>query len=81
MLVQIGGENGEYVTGGWVIDTHDNSLQNEQPGEYMNLEYVWDPDYPRHQLRWEENGLKYDIEAIGEGLTMDEILYIAESMQ
>ncbi len=80
-VVQIGGETGEFVAGDWVIDTQDNSLQHKQPGEYVNNEYVWDPDYPKHRLRWEENGIAYDIKALGEGLTMDEILHIAESMQ
>ncbi len=81
LLVQIGGVTGEYIAGGWVIDTHDISLQDKQPGESVNLEYVWDPDYPKHQLRWEENGLAYDIKANGEGLTMEDIVHVAESMQ
>ena len=81
LLVQIGGETGEYVAGDWVIDTQDNPLQDKQPGEQVSSEYVWDPDHPKHWLRWEENGLAYDITALGEGLTMDEIIQIAESMQ
>jgi hypothetical protein len=81
LLVQIGDETGEYVAGDWVIEPHDNSLQDKQPGEQVNNEYVWDPDHPKHWLRWEDNGVAYDITAIGEGLTMDEIIQIAESMQ
>ncbi len=81
LLVQIGGEAGEYVAGDWVVEPQDNSLQDKQLGESVNNEYVWDSDHPKHWLRWEENGLAYDITAFGEGLTMDEIIQIAESMQ
>ena len=56
-------------------------LQDKQPGEYVNLELVWDPEHPEYQLRWEENGLAYDIKAIGDGLTMEDIVHVAESMQ
>jgi len=81
ITVQIGAETGEYVAGDWGIDTQDPSLEHKQPGEFVNNEFVWDPDYPKHRLRWEENGLKYEIKVNGEGVTMEEIVQIAESMQ
>ncbi len=81
VLVQIGEITGEYVAGGWVIDTQDKPLSNTQSGETVTYEHGWDPDYPGHRLRWEDKGIAYDIKAMGKGLTMDDIVRIAESMK
>jgi len=79
--VQIGSVTGEYVAGGWVPAADVTPLHYAEPGETVTYESVWDPNAPEHRLRWEEDGIAYDILAQGEGLTMEDIILIAESMQ
>lgn len=45
------------------------------------IENIWDPDAPLQRLRWEQDGVSYEIVAFGEGLTLDELVTITESFQ
>jgi len=76
-LVTVRGVQGEFVTGGWVIQ----SLSENQSGA-QTINLVWENQAGMWTLRWEENGFVYEIVAASsQSVSLTEILAIAESMR
>lgn len=76
-LVTVRGVQGEFVTGGWVIQ----SLSENQP-DTQTINLVWENQAGMWTLRWEENGFVYEIVvASSQSVSLPEILAIAESMR
>jgi hypothetical protein len=78
-FVRVRGVEGEYIPGGWVVQTQ----VTPQPGlESRTIELVWENQAGMATLRWEENGYVYEIILTGpQNTSKEEILAIAESMQ
>jgi hypothetical protein len=73
---------GEYVAGGWVVAPGSSqALQTAAPGTQVSLGITWDASLPQHILRWQENGMLYEILSSGEKLKKDDLLKIAESIK
>lgn len=70
----IGNVTGAYFRGEW-----STPIPQEDPTAHV--EHTWNPDAPVHRLGWEEGGITYEILAYGEGLTMADLIAIAESME
>jgi hypothetical protein len=78
--VSLNGAIGEYVRGDWVIDEDQQDLAETEPGESIDYTFVWDSEFPKHSLKWEADGLKFELTAYDRDLTFEEIVAIAESM-
>jgi hypothetical protein len=80
--VIVQGELGEFVTGGWVIPSSDQTLQTEEPGAQVNINIYWDPNLNQSTLRWQVNGMAYEIRSSGENSPQkEELIAIAEQLQ
>ena len=63
--VQIGQVTGEYVAGGWKLPEMADTLESAAPGMKVNLEAEWDPRARVQLLRWQADGMFYEILHIG----------------
>ena len=78
-LVTVRGLQGEFISGGWVVQSTEAN-QPESGAQTINL--VWKDQAGMWTLRWEENGIVYEIVvASSQSISLDEILAIAESMR
>jgi len=80
-LVMIKGHPGEYVVGGWhAIDKKSIITPDHLMKISENLNIYWDQNQSQRIMRWEENGVTYEILAIGQRLSKSILLEIAESL-
>jgi hypothetical protein len=81
--VTVGEVAGEYVQGGWHLTSEGNSpMKTGVPGTQVSLEIFWDPDLPQQTLRWEREGIVYEIRFAGKSLLSKQALIeIAESIK
>lgn len=80
-LVMIKDHPGEYVVGGWRAVDNESVITPEHMVEITeNINIYWDPNQSQRILRWEENGVTYEILAIGQSLSKSVLLEIAESL-
>jgi hypothetical protein len=73
-IVEVNGQPGSFVKGGWRSDG-----KGDPETTYAHLQ--WDDSLGDAYLAWEQDGLNYFIAAFELGLTQDEMLRIAESIQ
>lgn len=74
---------GEYVAGAWRIPAVLDHLQTDQPDMTATMEANWDPEAKIHMLRWEMDGVLYEIihaDQTLESLSAEMLVKIAESM-
>ncbi len=64
-MVKIGNQTGEYVLGGWKATTT-QPAPSGTPGETLDLSAVWDNQLPQSTLRWQSDGMVYELRTIGE---------------
>jgi hypothetical protein len=77
--VKIGNVQGEYVTGGWVVISNDSPPSIEQ---YSNIQAVWDPTLPQYTLRWQLEGMSYELRGVGSrSPEKSDIIIFAESLR
>lgn len=81
--VEVRGLQGEYVTGGWRASPQEGSrIETAVPGTQVSLEAYWDPSLPQETLRWQEEGMVYEIRAAGAGRpNLDELLEMTGSIR
>jgi hypothetical protein len=80
--IQVRGEQGEYVSGGWKLQTGQSPTQAaSNPGIQANLGLYWDADIPQRILRWQENGMSFEIISTGEALRKEDLVEIANSIR
>ena len=80
--VQVGEAYAEYVTGGWRLNPGDGpSLATATPGTQVGLDLSWDPDLPQQTLRWQQDGMLYELRFTGHPpLTLHELTQIAANI-
>jgi hypothetical protein len=80
--IQVRGVQGEFVRGGWKMQTSQSPTQAaSNPGTQANLGLYWDADLPQNILRWQENGMSFEIISIGEAVKKVELVEIANSIR
>jgi hypothetical protein len=71
----------EYVTGGWVIRSEDgDTLATALPGTTVTLNATWDETLDRQTLRWQQDGIQFELIGYGE-LDRPTMLSIAANMR
>ena len=81
-IVSIGSSAGEYVSGAWLVST--TAPESNDP--LITLNATWDSDAKIQLLRWQENGILYEIIFAGSNsqalgyLTKNDLIAMAESM-
>jgi hypothetical protein len=66
-LVKIGGMQGEFVTGGWKATSIQPTSEYQTPERTVNITAIWDNDLPQSTLRWQVDGIAYELRCLGEG--------------
>jgi len=79
--IQIGDVMGQLVMGGWDAIPNEADLLEANPGETITFNFVWNPDRPEYQLRWEEGGIAFAINIFAPGVSTDEIIAFANSFR
>lgn len=80
--VQVDDRIGEYVAGGWIVAPgSEQVLQTAIPGTQVSLGIVWDPNLPQQILRWQDDGVAYEILASGKSFTKTALLDMAASLK
>jgi hypothetical protein len=79
--VQVGGFGAEYVVGGWVFD-HENEqrLETAPVGTQVAVDAYWDANISRQTLRWQEDGIQFEVISWGK-LDKEIFINLAASMQ
>ncbi len=75
---------GEYVAGAWRIPAVLDHLQTDQPDMTATMQANWDPEAKIHMLRWEMDGVLYEIihaDQTLESLSAEMLVKIAESIK
>jgi hypothetical protein len=74
---QIGDITAEYVAGGWVLPPNDQqSVATRPPG----VDAHWDPTAQQQTVRWQANGMQYEIISWGE-LDKEALMAVAASLE
>jgi hypothetical protein len=64
------------------MQTSQGSIQaTSNPGTQAKLGLYWDTDFPQHILRWQENGMSFEIISTGDALRKEEMVEIANSIR
>jgi hypothetical protein len=80
-ILQVRGVQGEYVSGGWQMGPGEGQrLLTAVPGTEVSFGVYWNPDLPQKLLRWEEDGMMYELLSNGSSIGKDELLAIAEAI-
>jgi hypothetical protein len=80
--ILVHGVQGEFVSGAWRLQTNQSSIQaTSNPGTQAKLGLYWDADLPQHILRWQENGMSFEIISTGDALRKEELVEIANSIR
>lgn len=80
--VQVGQAYAEYVTGGWRLNPGTGpNLATATLGTQVSLDLSWDPDLPQQTLRWQADGMLYELRYAGTSpLTQTELTQIAANI-
>jgi hypothetical protein len=78
---QIGDGIGQLVIGGWNAIPVEPDTHDADPGETVTYDFVWDPEKPEYQLRWEDEGIAYSVKILDRRITTDEIIAFANSFR
>ena len=65
ILVKIGEQQAEFVIGGWKAISTQTINNTLTPGSQTSISAVWDNDLPQYTLRWQDEGLIYELRTIG----------------
>lgn len=60
-IVQIGDEVGEYTRGFWASDVEPTVISEEGSQQVLEVEQIWDNTLGFHFLRWQQDGMAYEI--------------------
>ena len=78
-IVTIGEVYGEYVAGGWV---NISSTPVAASTAEADLQAIWDATLPQHTLRWQYNGIAYQLRSTGEhSLEKEELIALAQTIR
>jgi hypothetical protein len=75
---------GEYVSGAWKLPLMSSTLESGQPDLTATMRANWDPSAKIHMLRWQSDGMLYEIIHGDESiptLQADILVAVAESMK
>ena len=64
-LVKIGNLQGEYVEGGWKAVSTQSAGDHQSTQNPINITATWDSDLPQSTLRWQAEGMTYELRAVG----------------
>ena len=80
--VQVRGVRGEFVSGAWRLQSGQATIQETSlPGTQTNLGLYWDASFPQHNLRWQENGMAFELLCTGETIGKTKMIEIADSIK
>lgn len=85
--IKFGNIKGEYVSGAWTIHEVEFALEESDLSLSAPLVATWDPEAEIQILRWQEEGMLYEIIFAGSDpddvahLTKNKLIALAESMQ
>ncbi len=66
-LVKIGEIQGEFVQGGWQVRSTQTATETQPAGNSVNVVAVWDNSLPQSTLRWQAEGMAYELRVSGFG--------------
>ena len=80
-LVMVGDVQAEYVTGGWeAVSTQ--PAPDSTPISMVNISAVWDDSLPQSTLRWQSDGIVYELRSLGEGgLSQSDLINLANGLK
>jgi hypothetical protein len=80
--VQVRGVQGEFVSGAWRLQSTQMVIQETSlPGTQANLGLYWDANLPQHILRWQENGMAYELICTSSAIGKEELIEIADNIR
>jgi len=81
--VSVRGVVGEYVLGGWIYKSDSDDMPSTiTPGSQATLSIFWDSTLPQSILRWEEDGILYELLSRGdEEIGKNDLIKLAESIK
>lgn len=80
--VQVDGVQGEMVSGAWRLQPTKPTIQDTSlPGTPTDLGLYWDPSLPQHMLRWQQNGMAFELLFTGESIGKTALIEIANNIQ
>lgn len=77
--VDLGTVTGEYVRGSWEAENSD--FTELETGESYDVTSIWNPNSPVQTLRWEEDGIRYQVVSFEDGLTREALLTFVRSRE
>lgn len=81
-LVKIGDTQGEFVIGGWKAISTQPASENQTPTSLININAIWDNDLPQSTLRWQADGIVYELRTIGDGSpSQSELIKLANELK
>jgi hypothetical protein len=79
--VQVRGVQGEFVSGAWMQTSQAPDKETSLPGTQDSLRLYWNAGVPQHFLRWQENGMAFEIIYMGEKIGKEGMIEIADSIR
>jgi hypothetical protein len=80
--VQVRGLQGEFVSGAWRQKANQVSIKETSlPGTQTDLGLYWDAGFPQHILRWQENGMAFEMIYTGDKIGKANMIEIANSIR
>ena len=81
-LVMIGDRQAEYVKGGWKAISTQTISATETPGSQTRIDAIWDNNLPQYTLRWQDEGIVYELRSIGAGSpSQSELISLANELK
>jgi hypothetical protein len=81
-LVKIGVIHGEFVEGGWKAISTQPSPGNQTPSSSITINAVWDNDLHQSTLRWQDDGIVYELRSSGDGRpSQSELILLANELK
>jgi hypothetical protein len=65
--VKVGNNDGEFVMGGWKAVSTQPVTDVQIPARTVNISAIWENELPQSTLRWQADGIAYEIRSNGEG--------------
>jgi hypothetical protein len=80
--VKVGNNDAEFVIGGWNAVTTQAISNNQNPTSTVNIYAVWENELPQSTLRWQADGIVYELRSDGEGSpTQSELINLANELK
>jgi hypothetical protein len=80
--VMIGGTQAELVIGGWKATTTQSADETSIPSNSVNIMAIWDDNLPQSTLRWQKDGLTYELRSVGENRPSEyELIALANGLK